>query len=153
MSFSLSNPQTFVRNFLSPSTPYNGVLMWWGVGVGKTCGAISIAEQYKSRVNDRFSLKKTLVITSGDTINVGWKKQIFDPFKEGDGEDKNNRQCTGDEYAHKYKILIKEKSIKQKEPVSIEQKERIANKIIKDNYEFFGYIAFARMFAELEKEH
>ena len=32
--------------------------MWWGVGVGKTCGATSIAEQYKSKVSDRFSLKK-----------------------------------------------------------------------------------------------
>merc|ERR1711968_137971 len=68
--FTLSNPQTFVRNFVSPSTPYNGVLMWWGVGVGKTCGAISIAEQFKTITKKYTTTNKTLVITSGDTISL-----------------------------------------------------------------------------------
>ncbi len=123
--FSLSNPQTFVRNFLSPSTPYNGVLMWWGVGVGKTCGAISIAEQYKSRASDRFSQKQTLVITSGDTINLGWKKQIFDPLKEIDfSESSENKQCTGDSYTTEYKNLVREKMAKQKRPLDNDQKNK-----------------------------
>merc|ERR1711871_1456245 len=88
--FTLSNPQTFIRNFISPSTPYNGVLMWWGVGVGKTCGAISIAEQFKTITKKYTTTNKTLVITSGDTISLSWKKQIFDPLKVDSG----GSQCT-----------------------------------------------------------
>ena len=148
--FTLSNPQTFIRNFISPSTPYNGVLMWWGVGVGKTCGAISIAEQYKSKVSDRFSLKKTLVITSGDTITTSWRKQIFDPLKEFEDEETENRQCTGDSYSTEWRRLVREKAEKQKKPLDNEQKEKIAKKLIKENYEFYGYIAFAGFLQELE---
>ena len=37
----LHNSQNFVKNYLSPYTPYNGILLWWGVGRGKTCAAIS----------------------------------------------------------------------------------------------------------------
>ena len=88
--------------------------MWWGVGVGKTCGAISIAEQYKSKVSDRFSLKKTLVITSGDTITTSWRKQIFDPLKEFEDEETENRQCTGDSYSTEWRRLVREKAEKQK---------------------------------------
>ena len=31
----------FVKNYISNNTPYNGLLIWHGVGVGKTCAAIS----------------------------------------------------------------------------------------------------------------
>ena len=33
--FQLTNNQIFLKNFLSPSTPYNGILLFHGVGVGK----------------------------------------------------------------------------------------------------------------------
>jgi hypothetical protein len=34
-SFTLQNYQQFARNFISMNTPYNGLLLFWGVGVGK----------------------------------------------------------------------------------------------------------------------
>ena len=34
-AFRLTNNQSFLKNFLSPSTPYNGILLYHGVGVGK----------------------------------------------------------------------------------------------------------------------
>ena len=40
--FRLSANQKFIKNFLSPFTPYNGILLFHSVGVGKTCTAISI---------------------------------------------------------------------------------------------------------------
>ena len=43
--FELMPHQKFVRNFLSSMTPYNGVLLYHGLGTGKTCTAISVAEQ------------------------------------------------------------------------------------------------------------
>ena len=44
--FDLFPQQKFLKNFLSINTPYNGVLIFHGVGVGKTCAAISIAENF-----------------------------------------------------------------------------------------------------------
>ena len=47
--FVLSPNQHLLKNLISPLTPYNGLLMFHGVGVGKTCSAISIAEQFPDR--------------------------------------------------------------------------------------------------------
>ena len=38
--------QRIVSRFMSPMTPYMGLLLFHGVGVGKTCSAVSIAEQF-----------------------------------------------------------------------------------------------------------
>ena len=41
-SFELAPHQTFVRNFLSFLTPYNSLLLYHGLGSGKTATAINI---------------------------------------------------------------------------------------------------------------
>ena len=43
--FELSSHQVFVRNFMSFQTPYNGLLLYHGLGSGKICSAISICEE------------------------------------------------------------------------------------------------------------
>ena len=45
--FELAPHQMFVRNFLSFQTPYNGLLLFHGLGTGKTCSAISVCEDTK----------------------------------------------------------------------------------------------------------
>ena len=40
------NITKLVRKFISPDTPYNGILIFHGTGVGKTCTAINIAEGF-----------------------------------------------------------------------------------------------------------
>jgi hypothetical protein len=35
--FTLEPHQFFIRNYISPDTPYNGILIYGGTGVGKTC--------------------------------------------------------------------------------------------------------------------
>ena len=42
--FELMPHQLFVRNFLSSQTPYNSLLLYHGLGTGKTCSAISVCE-------------------------------------------------------------------------------------------------------------
>ena len=54
--FELSPHQQFVKNFLSFQTPYNSLLLYHGLGSGKTCSSIAIAEGIK---ND----KKVMVLT------------------------------------------------------------------------------------------
>jgi len=45
--FELLPHQAFVRNFLSFRTPYNGLLLFHGLGTGKTCSAISVTEEMR----------------------------------------------------------------------------------------------------------
>ena len=42
--FELEPHQMFVRNFLSFQTPYNGLLLFHGLGTGKTCSSISVCD-------------------------------------------------------------------------------------------------------------
>ena len=43
IEFIKSSTQKLLSNFAQPKTPYNGLLIWHDVGVGKTCSALSIA--------------------------------------------------------------------------------------------------------------
>ena len=43
--------QKFLKRYLNPVSPYRGVLLYHGLGTGKTCTAIGIAEQFKNDNN------------------------------------------------------------------------------------------------------
>jgi hypothetical protein len=45
-TFEVTPVQRFISNFMSPKTPYMSALLYHGVGVGKTCAAITSAEAY-----------------------------------------------------------------------------------------------------------
>ena len=47
MPFELEPHQNFVRNFMSFQTPYNSLLLYHGLGTGKTCSAIGICEEMR----------------------------------------------------------------------------------------------------------
>ena len=57
----LQGHQIFLSNFIHPATPYRGILIFHGTGVGKTCAAIAIAEQFKEQV-DRYGTKIHVVL-------------------------------------------------------------------------------------------
>ena len=46
--FSLLTHQKLVREYLNILTPYRGLLLYHGLGSGKTCSSIAIAEGLKS---------------------------------------------------------------------------------------------------------
>lgn len=46
MEFKLQLPQQFVANFINPTTPYKGLLVYHGIGSGKTLTAVNTAEQW-----------------------------------------------------------------------------------------------------------
>ena len=53
--FELAPHQMFVRNFLSLQSPFNSILLFHDLGTGKTCSAISIAEEmrdYNNQINN-----------------------------------------------------------------------------------------------------
>lgn len=45
--YQLQNSQKFLADFLNPETPYKSVLVYHGLGSGKSCTAIHIAENFK----------------------------------------------------------------------------------------------------------
>lgn len=131
-SFRLTANQKFVKNFMSPLTPYNGILLYHGVGVGKTCTAISIAEQYHQLYQ-----KKVLVILSSTLID-NFKKQLFDITKY-DVTTNRSLLCTGTTYPD----LILEKQFLKSDVL-----EKKINKIISDRYQFIGYKKLVSFFAQ-----
>ena len=50
--FELSPTQMFVRNFLSFQTPYNNLLLYHGLGTGKTSSAILVSEEMREFMKD-----------------------------------------------------------------------------------------------------
>ena len=45
--YELLPQQAFVRNFLSFQTPYNSLMLFHGLGSGKTCSAIGVCEEMR----------------------------------------------------------------------------------------------------------
>ena len=43
--FELNPHQKVIRNFMSNETPYNGLLLFHGLGTGKTCSSIQVCEK------------------------------------------------------------------------------------------------------------
>lgn len=67
--------QIFLSNFISPETPYTGLLIMHGTGTGKTCTAISVAEQFKEQVKKYNT--KIFVLVPGTNIKENWKEQLL----------------------------------------------------------------------------
>ena len=82
--------QKLLRNLMNAETPYKGLLLIHGTGVGKTCTAIQIAENLKEFVT---KLKTKIFVIRFDEF----KRQIFENRKLRKGENVN-LQCTSDTY-------------------------------------------------------
>ena len=81
-SFRLANYQRFVRNFLSFQTPYNSLLLYHGLGTGKTCSSILIAEEMREYVILMgMPTKGCIVVVSSDNVKSNFKTQLFNESK------------------------------------------------------------------------
>jgi len=124
-SFKLAPYQIFLKNYISGDTPYNGILIYHGTGTGKTCTAISIAENFRD-IYHRKS-EKIIILSSGG-VKQGWLNNIYNPKKDIE-------QCTGDTFTN-----LK----KNKENAELMQKQ-----LIKKYYEFHGYLEFANRIRDI----
>ena len=66
------------KNFISEHTPYNGLLLWHDVGVGKTCAGIGIAENFRDSVYPR--QYKIMVLTPDTATKL--RDEIINVEKE-----------------------------------------------------------------------
>ena len=127
-NFELTNNQQFLKNFMDRKTPYKGLVIFHGVGVGKTCSAVNISKSYR----DTFTkTDKKIICLVPKNIRGGWENTIYDPTK---GEE----QCSGDSFED---IVVRDK----KGNVG----KRDVKNLIRQYYDFYGYLAFANSVEKL----
>ena len=134
--FDTTPVQRLVSRFMNPMTPYLGLLLDHGVGVGKTCSAVTVAETFLE-----VSPYNTVYILAPQAIADGFRKTIFDVSKLTPataeemaitGEAWKSSQCTGMTYPRLVEMA------ETKEDIAKE-----AEKLIKKRYKIVGYLAFA----------
>lgn len=133
--FDLSASQAFIAAFMSPLTPYRSMLLYHGVGVGKTCAAIQVAEAHGG-------LKHALVIVP-QTTKAGFKSNVVEtrrtPLTEQGFVDlpaQARRSCTGMAYT----------AASQGRQLSRADFRAAAQQRISTRYRFFGYEQFVNSF-------
>ena len=102
-----TSTQKLIMNFISPETPYNSILLWHGVGSGKTCTAISVAEQFKDILTSLNT--KILIILPGEVLVKNWENEIFNIDKELRNTD-SSVQCTENIYIQYFHQIKKQHS-------------------------------------------
>tara|TARA_B100001175_G_C19515128_1_gene646962 strand:+ start:15105 stop:18902 length:3798 start_codon:yes stop_codon:yes gene_type:complete len=134
--FELAPHQMFVRNFLSFQTPYNSLLLYHGVGTGKTCSAISVCEEMRE-YNKQMNTDKEIMIVASPNVQTNFKLQLFNEkkLKEINGL-WNIKSCTGNKF-------LKEINPMNMKGVPKSDVIKQINRIIKQNYKFIGYTEFS----------
>jgi len=151
--FEATAVQRLVARFLHPSTPYHSMLLNHGVGVGKTCSAITVAETYLEIFPGNI-----VYILAPQAIADGFKRTIFDVDKLKPASPEERRltgdrwkspQCTGMTYLRLIDMVAIEK-LKEDE-----MKKKIEGDVkaqIRTRYSIMGYLAFAKMLEKMFKD-
>jgi hypothetical protein len=134
--FELQPHQAFVKNFMSFQTPYNSLLLYHGLGSGKTCSAIGVCEEMRDYMK-QMGIGKRIIIVASENVQDNFKLQLFDErkLKLTDGI-WNIRACTGN------------KLLQEINPMNMKgmSKEKVISQIknlINSYYIFLGYGQFA----------
>lgn len=130
--FELLPHQMFVKNFLSLQTPYNSLLLYHGLGTGKTCSAIGIAEEMRSFMKQVGITQKILIVASPNVQN-NFRLQLFDERKlKLDGEQWNLNTCVGNS-------LLKEINPTNLKGITKDKIISLVTSVINKYYSFVGY--------------
>ena len=138
--FELSSHQLFVKNFFSFQTPYNSLLLYHGLGTGKTCSAIGIAEEMRTYMK-QIGIKQRIIVVASPNVQSNFRLQLFDERKLNKINNLNNESneniwniesCIGND-------LIKEINPTNLKGLSREKVITLINTIINNNYLFIGY--------------
>jgi hypothetical protein len=140
--FEILPHQKFVKNFLSQQTPYNSLLLYHGLGTGKTCSAIGIAEEMRTYLR-QLGIRQKILILAQPNVRDNFRRQLFDETKlkqvKRNGEVSWNIQsCVGNTFLKEINPslngLIKPDDIVNK-----------VKRLINRYYEFSGYGELANL--------
>ena len=134
--------QHFISQYLSHRTPYKSIMLYYGVGVGKTCTAITLTEMILS-TKTMDTTEPHIWVIMPQALEENFNKEIFNydikVFKN------LFNQCTGDNYV---KLLnINESSFNEKD-----NKDNI-KRLLKNRYEIFTYDSFMKRINEKYKDN
>ena len=133
--FELLPHQIFVKNFMSFNTPYNSLLMYFGLGSGKTCAAIGVSEETRIHMK-QIGMRKSIFIVASPNVQDNFRLQLFDETKlKLENGIWSIQSCVGE-------ALLSEMNPTYLKSLS---KERIVNQIktiISEQYVFMGYTQF-----------
>jgi len=142
--FELAPQQAFVRNFLSFQTPYNSLLLYHGLGSGKTATSIGVCEEQRDYLKQMGIAKRTIIVASPN-VQDNFRVQLFDErkLKLVDGL-WNLKGATGNKF------------IKEINPMNMKglTKEKVVSQIkaiINTSYLFLGYIEFANYIEKVKE--
>lgn len=131
--------QRFLRNYLSAETPYRGVLLFQGVGTGKTCTSVNIAEEFLTQEDNR-----RVMVMIPKAIQSQFEQTIFkldNVELANDGVAQIIRQsCSGRRYIDQ---------LEHERYQTLEQLQREILRKVKRSYEFTSYKKFAYDFQRL----
>ena len=127
-NFELGNHQKFLKNFMNKNTPYRGILIFHGVGVGKTCTATTISTSFIDLYKKE---DKKIICLVSKNIQPNWMNTIYDPTK-------GDNQCNGESF----QSIIHNIDMKANTSAKVK-------KLIKEYYEFYGYQQFSNKVKKL----
>jgi len=134
--FEIAPHQQFVKNFLSYNTPYNSLLLYHGLGSGKTCSAIGVAEEMRDYIKHLGINKKIIIVANPNVLN-NFRLQLFDEKKlEQVSGNWNIKNCIGNK-------LLQEINPLNIHDLSKDKIIKLINNLIDKYYSFFGYLKFA----------
>ena len=141
--FELAPHQMFIRNFMSFQTPYNSMLLYGGLGSGKTCSAIGVAEEMREYMK-QMGITKRIIIVASPNVQDNFRRAIFDErkLKLVDGL-WNIRDCTGNK-------LLKEINPMNMKGIPKDKVVSQVNGLINASYIFLGYVEFANYILKTE---
>jgi hypothetical protein len=136
VDYELLPQQAFVKNFMSFQTPYNSLLLFHGLGSGKTCSAIGVCEEMRDYLR-QMGISKQIIIVASPNVQDNFKLQLFDErkLKEQDGI-WTTKGCLGNK-------LLKEINPTGMKGLKRDKVIQLVKNIINSSYYFVGYTQFS----------
>ena len=72
--FQLSEHQQLLSNFFNPDTPYKSLLLFHGLGTGKTCCALKIASKFYEQIKKYNT--RIVILVKGPVLKQNWINEI-----------------------------------------------------------------------------
>ena len=134
--YELLPQQAFVRNYMSFQTPYNSLLLFHGLGSGKTCSAIGVCEEMRDYLK-QMGISKRIIIVASPDVQDNFKLQLFDErkLKKVDGI-WTMKGCLGNK-------LLKEINQTSMNELSKDKIISQVKSLINASYSFTGYTQFS----------
>jgi len=134
--YELLPQQAFVRNYMSFQTPYNSLLLFHGLGSGKTCSAIGVCEEMRDYLK-QMGISKRIIIVASPNVQDNFKLQLFDErkLKKVDGI-WTMKGCLGNK-------LLKEINQTSMNELSKDKIISQVKSLINASYSFTGYTQFS----------